>query len=266
MSKWSVIMLSYLGTQQESDISLSSSGDRDYSGEKFMNAVSSFIAQDYENKELVIISDGCEITNHIYYSYYADNEDIKLVMMPKSPPPPPPNRYRQAGIVAATGNKICYLDPDDCLFPFHLTNLEANFSPSVDWICFPYRVMAEKTTTLGNDPSLSFCPKIDLLRADPKICVTLKTEPGYIGGGNIAHKRNIKSVWGGTLENPGRNGDLRWILDLMEKHPEYLQVGNPTAMGYLLCQTRQINHNNNIVEMISKTPESVVNRFNGMKR
>lgn len=261
MNKWSVIMLSYLGKQEESADALRAVGERTYSERKFINAVESFIYQDYENKELIIVSDGCEVTNRLYYSCYSSRPDIKLVAMPKSPPPYPPNRYRHAGIVAATGNRICYLDTDDCLFPFHLTNLEDKFPDNVDWICFPYRIMAESILDTSGARTIKLLSEIDLIKASPVTMVSLEVKRGSIGGANIAHKREIKSVWGGDLKHPGRNGDERFIFDLLEKHPNYIKIGS-ASMGYILCQSQINNHNNNIVEEISKLSPTIVHKFN----
>jgi len=53
----SVIMPSYLGKYE---------GSRINADQKFIRAVESFQQQTLQNKELIIVSDGCEITNRIY--------------------------------------------------------------------------------------------------------------------------------------------------------------------------------------------------------
>ena len=255
-------MLSYLGEQKE-DITFV--GEREYGERKFINAVESYIAQDYPNKEMIIVSDGCRATNRLYHSCYGDRNDIKLVMMPKSPPPPPPNRYRHAGIVVSTGDRICYLDPDDCLFPFHLTNLEKYFPEELDCVATPYRLMVSSDESSDDANKITYLKDIDLSLASPLMYMKLELGAGYIGGGNIAHKRNIEAVWGGNLKTPGRNGDLRWIMDLKNKHPKYRIYTDPVA-GYLLCQGRSqgvtFSHDNNIVEVIRSQPEGLMQRFN----
>ena len=68
--KISVVMISYLGEYP---------GARSNPIDKFKRAVDSYIGQTYNDKELIIISDGCDTTKEIYQSYYSNHKDIKFI-------------------------------------------------------------------------------------------------------------------------------------------------------------------------------------------
>ena len=61
MKKVSVIMASFLGSYP---------GRSSNPEDKFIRAVKSFITQTYENKELIIVSDGCQMTNMLYKNLF----------------------------------------------------------------------------------------------------------------------------------------------------------------------------------------------------
>ena len=70
----SVIMPSYLGEYP---------GSRSNPKEKFIRAVESFRLQDHSKKELIIVSDGCEITNSIYFERWLNDKNISLIRVEK---------------------------------------------------------------------------------------------------------------------------------------------------------------------------------------
>lgn len=134
--KVSVIMQSYLGEYP---------GSRSNPVFKFHRAINSFLNQTYKNAELIIVSDGCDITHSEYFSNYKDNDLIKYAYIDKS------NRMyeksnnttyyrglpRQIGIEIATGEIICYFDTDDFLMPNHLETIISMWNivyDSCDWI------------------------------------------------------------------------------------------------------------------------------------
>tara|TARA_B100000900_G_scaffold218250_1_gene184886 strand:+ start:252 stop:1016 length:765 start_codon:yes stop_codon:yes gene_type:complete len=88
---------------------------------KFIRAVYSVIAQKDSNWELIIVSDGCKITERLYLKHFKNFRNIKFFMVEK-----PKNskmnilkksyfrgKPRALGVEKATGNWICYLDTDD---------------------------------------------------------------------------------------------------------------------------------------------------------
>ena len=121
MKKVSVIMASYLG---------------DYPGrtsnpeQKFIRAVKSFLSQTYENKELIIVADGCDVTERLYNENFSTIENIKFIKIPKQPIYG--GEIRNAGIDIATGEIISYLDNDDVLGKTHLATIMNEFTDDID--------------------------------------------------------------------------------------------------------------------------------------
>ena len=119
----SVIMMSYLSDYKNS---------RKNPEEKFIRAVESFLLQSHSKKELIIISDGCEITNRIYHEKFSDKEIITLVRVEKQKNKWP-GRLREIGRCLSNYEWVCYLDTDDMFHREHLSiinneinNLEDN--------------------------------------------------------------------------------------------------------------------------------------------
>jgi len=133
----SIVMQTYLGHYP---------GARIDSVMKFRRAVESFLLQDYKNAELVIVSDGCEITHNEYLQLYSDIPSIKYVYVSKSGAL---NMYetvgdkkyyrgtpRRLGVSAASGDIITYMDSDDYLHPSFLKYIVEyhNMKPDADWM------------------------------------------------------------------------------------------------------------------------------------
>ena len=70
--KVSVIMASYL---------LPYPGSASNRDKKFVRAVNSFKKQIYQNKELIIVSDGCPLTVDLYNKFFANDENIKIIQI-----------------------------------------------------------------------------------------------------------------------------------------------------------------------------------------
>jgi glycosyltransferase involved in cell wall biosynthesis len=125
MKKVSVIMASYLGFYE---------GRTSNPNPKFIRAVKSFLSQTYENKELIIVADGCMITEQLYNENFSKFENIKFIRIPKQP------LYggdiRNAGIDIATGEIISYLDNDDVLGKNHLTKIMNEFTDDLDLLYY----------------------------------------------------------------------------------------------------------------------------------
>jgi len=111
--KVSVIMASFINQQRKN------------ADKKFIRAVKSFIKQDYDNKELIIISDGCEITNKLYDEYFKTYKNITLFKSQKLQPYS--GGIRSIGLKLAEGNIICYLDNDDIFTKTHISKIVQQF-------------------------------------------------------------------------------------------------------------------------------------------
>ena len=134
--KISVVMQSYL---------------KDYPGArtnpipKFIRAVNSFKNQLHTNSELIIVSDGCELTIDVYNTHFKKDENIRLIYIDKKDSG---DMYesingqtfyrgypRRIGVAAATGQFITYMDSDDYIMPTHLTSINelCKKHPSAHW-------------------------------------------------------------------------------------------------------------------------------------
>lgn len=189
-------MASFLG-----EYSLNVSGKNIFSAserpKRFTRAVYSFIKNKYENKELIICSDGCDITNRIYNTAFKDIENIKLVELEKKEDFS--GEVRQSGLEVATGDYICYLDSDDTIGDEHIANLAHQIKDKngayIDWVYYN-----------------------DYIRNNQGFLLERNVEPelGKIGTSSFAHKRNINLQW-----QDGYNHDYhtidKYLLTPMKK-------------------------------------------------
>lgn len=176
---------------------------------KFERAVNSFIEQEYKNKELIIVSDGCELTNSIYQEKYSQHSFIKLVKLSKQPLFS--GYVRQEGINKSTGDIICYLDSDDIFYRGHLSAINVSFELNkIDW-----------------------CYYNDILRISltDKHIRNVEPEHGLIGTSSIAHKRISKARWS---ECDGYGHDWKFIQKLMKHYKDYKKV---YGCNYIVCHS-----------------------------
>lgn len=107
----SVIMPSYLGEYP---------GSRKDPDKKFIRAVESFRSQTLAQKELIIVSDGCALTNQIYQERWQEDPEIRLIISEKMAVTWP-GELREMGRSIAKYDWIHYLDTDDLDLPNHLS-------------------------------------------------------------------------------------------------------------------------------------------------
>ena len=184
MSKISTIMPSYLSKYD------GSASDR---SNKFIRAVDSWLNQVYNDKELIIISDGCDRTISLYEKCYYDYPEIKIVKLEKQPTFS--GSVREAGIKIATGDIICYLDTDDYIQPSHLPNIQSRmYEAELDWCYFT-----------------------DFVKISSRITNSRPCTPhskGLIGVSNIAHLRSMNASWEGC---DGYGHDFDFVQRLKAK-------------------------------------------------
>lgn len=197
--KVSVIMASYL---------LPYPGGASNRDKKFLRAVNSFKKQTYENKELIIVSDGCPLTIELYNKYFLNEKNIKLVQIPKQPLYS--GNMRNAALQIADGDIISYLDSDDILGAKHLQIIVDQFDINeYDWVFYDDLMTLDSTFK-------KFHHRI--------------VEPRWasIGTSSISHK-NLKELKG--LWSDGYGHDFLFMFKLassgykfkkLEKMPEYI--------------------------------------------
>ena len=196
--KISVVMASYLGQYTHC------ADDRI---RKFHRAVNSFVKQNYQDKELIIVSDGCSVTINESQKYVG-NPNIKLHAIEKQPQFS--GNVRNYGCNVATGDVICYLDTDDFIGNNHLNQIGLSFDyhKGVDWIYFDDNIIYNFNPTdlnmvlsqLGRDVKLAF---------------------GSIGTSSIAHKRLPDINWIGCN---GYGHDWTFIKRLIDLNKPNIKI------------------------------------------
>jgi len=183
---------------------------------KFVRAVKSFLTQTYQNKELIIVSDGCPVTNYLYETNFKKFDNVKLVPIPKQPLYS--GEMRNAGLAEATGEVIAYLDSDDIFGKTHLETIMNEFSDEIDLVYF--------------DDYLVLSP--DFKHLHKRI---VETRYGSIGTSSISHKNVGWLKW-----SNGYGHDFQFLstaivngmqFKKLQKVPQYLvcHYGNPQQGG-----------------------------------
>lgn len=206
---FTIVMASYLG---------------DYSGRygtsatdrvaKFHRAIASAQAQRMPDWELVIVADGCEITEREWKR--CTDERVRCLLIPKQRLWS--EKVRNAGIHAARGRYIVYLDTDDMLADDHLqvmrTKLIEAGLPS--WACFPDQVWDQASGAWLH-----------------RVCRPYRR--GAIGTSNIAHVGGDAVYWP-TIEyrwpENGYDHDWQFARSLVKS------LGPPVVLdsgGYQVC-------------------------------
>lgn len=199
----SVIMPCYLGPYE------GAATDRPF---KLHRAVCSFLtATDTLTRELVLVSDGCDETDAYWKSlakaYGSDgdearfNDRVSLRHVRIEKQGLWSGQPRNAGLDAATGRIVCYLDADDTALPRHFGFIAQNFAQS-DWIWFDDMIWPEQ------------------VRAR-------ELRLGMIGTGCFAHLRAGALRW-----TDGYCYDWAYLERLMAAGPNYRYVGHG---GYVVC-------------------------------
>lgn len=196
--KVSVIMASYL---------LPYPGSRSNPDQKFVRAVNSFKKQTYQNKELVIVSDGCPLTVELYNRFFSNEPNIKLIQIPKQQLYS--GEMRNVALDLVDGDIISYLDSDDLLGPNHLQIIVDGFDDEFSWVYYNDYMTLDATFK-----------KLHLRIVEPRWA--------SIGTSSISHKNlnELKGCW-----SSGYGHDFMFMFKLasmglkfkkLEKTPQYI--------------------------------------------
>ena len=169
--------------------------------EKIKRAVDSVLSQTFQNFELIIISDGCDLTEWVIKKNY-DSEKIKLFRVERKGLFD--NSARNFGIENAKGEFIIYLDNDDFYGERHLEIFNENLT-GFDWVW-------AKDWGYYNGKWYERIGDIE--------------QYAHCGTSNICHKRNLPVRWG----KPGYGHDYYFIQDLL-LFDNYKQI--PAAQYYV---------------------------------
>jgi len=152
---------------------------------KLIRAIESVLRQTYQNFELIIIADGCDLTEFIVNHNFTDKR-INLLKVERKELWS--NVPRNAGIDAAKGKYILYIDNDDKWGPNHLRIINKQLTDE-DWVYF-------------NDKRWNGKEFIER-----EIDIALY---GHCGTSNICHAARLKLQW----DKPGYGHDYLFIQQL----------------------------------------------------
>lgn len=191
----SVVMPSYLGNYE---------GSASNKEDKFIRAIQSLIDNTYQQWELIVVADGCELTNKLLKNF--NDKRIRSFEIPKQ------DKWsglvRNIGISKAKYEWIAYLDTDDMFGVDHLQVIMNNVA-ECDWVWF---------NELSYDISKSsFVEReCDIHRR------------GKCGTSTISHKKEI-ALWNKSNDY---GQDWAFIKNLKKGSTNYKKIPTPS---YLVC-------------------------------
>lgn len=145
--------------------------------QKFIRAINSFMTQDYVEKSLVIVSDGCPITSRIYNESKDTLLSLNIHLVTLLKQPFLSGSVRMNGIRFASdclgADYITYLDTDDVILPNHLSSIVKGFhcADDLSWIWYDDRLSTGEVR------------QASLMES-------------HIGTSNIAHRSSAPIIWG----------------------------------------------------------------------
>jgi glycosyltransferase involved in cell wall biosynthesis len=230
-----VVMSSHLGEYP---------GSRSNPVVKFVRAVNSFLKNTLQEKELIIVSDGCDITNKTYDKYYKQYDNIRLVQVEKSKFNWP-GELRECGRSLAKYDWIAYLDSDDALYPTYLIQLSDYIKSNPDLKFFTTNLMmipiVDPEHIVSNPEYLKLLPMNTLEEylefKDSNSGVRfnfldrnwiLTKSPSMTGTWCIVHDKYVVSRW----KNKNEMGeDSDFIKSLAKEYGKH----EANIFGYVIC-------------------------------
>lgn len=239
MTKFSIILPVY---SELDPLQSSSGGQRHFRAKQVQRAIKSITNQQFPDWELIVVDDGCVdgVTPDILDKFAASDERIKVIHQANQ------NRAvaRNAGMDAATGEWICWLDSDDeysthylreihqatldfpeydifnfgsiIYFPDHHTATRPVFQPAVEGEGHEY-------FRSGGIGCGSFVFRRSLWASDPKYRI-----PDEVNPYQFAAASRIPMKWG--ADEPYRENPTEAFQDGVYRHGSSL--GNPWGDDY----------------------------------
>jgi glycosyltransferase involved in cell wall biosynthesis len=169
---------------------------------KLWRAINSVLDQSFEDYELIVISDGCFLTEYIVKNQF---EGAGITLLKVEHRSLWSNAPRNTGIDNAKGEYLIYIDSDDKWGPDHLKIINEQLT-NEDWVYFNDRAWYNGTFT-------------------ERHC-DVKTY-SYCGTSNICHAARLGVRW----EKPGFGHDFHFIQQLL-KFDNYKRIMTPE---YFVC-------------------------------
>jgi len=181
---------------------------------KLNRAIQSFLRQDYSNKNLIIVADGCHYTIDFIKNNHYEQEQNNISVHFIEKQPLFSGAVRDFGLKIADGDYITYLDSDDFYKENnHLSTIVngLNTNPECDWVYF-------------NDYIKYFhVDHLPLTERDTDL------KHGMVGTSNIAHKKLEGITWDGKN---GYGHDFHFITSLMALYPKTKKI---IGCSYVVC-------------------------------
>lgn len=154
---------------------------------KLLRAIQSVLDQSFTDFELLVIADGCSLTEYLTRKHFKD-ERVRLFKVQHSELWA--NTPRNKGIEEAKGEYIIYIDSDDRWGENHLDVINRQLSGH-DWVYFNDRAwFGDKWVERECDP----------------------TQYGHCGTSTICHASRLGLTWGA----PGYGHDFQFIQQLLK--------------------------------------------------
>lgn len=241
--KISVVMQSYLGDYP---------GSRSHPEYKFTRAIHSFLSQKHDDKELVVVADGCEKTKLLYETLYRNDPRIKFVYLA----PESRKMYdiengkefrrgtpRRFGCSLSTGDIIAYMDSDDIMLPNRLSDLERDWSiapPETVWMSNSVRFLHSDAVTnpLFKEP-LTHVEPLKILHLQDygydiknSFWLNVAAPEGRVSGASysISHKRSAQARWRDVALHVDESG--KTIAGISEDHDFLNQLMAQDKFGF----------------------------------
>lgn len=207
----SVVMISYLKEYE---------GSRKDADKKFIRAVESFKKQTHNKKELIIVSDGCEITDDLYFKNWKNDPIIKLIRCEKQKSVWP-GTLREVGRSLATYDWIHYLDTDDYDMSNHLQIINDAIIKREENVTVLFNT--HYIFPLPEDPNTLMLAYVGLelekyleIRNRMEIIdghrMTIVKAMGHNGTWQIVHHRNVPHRW----ENCEHMGEDKYFIERLK--------------------------------------------------
>lgn len=237
--KISVIMQAYLGEYP---------GSRKDSESKFIRAVNTFLGQTHKDSELIIVSDGCEVTHQCYHKNFKSEDRIKYLFVDKKGAN---NMYetvggerffrglpRQIARSLVTGEITTYMDSDDFMIDIHLACIDNIFRQRPEWNWLINCSWYDNSIVIENPID----PKWDIYLMPNEERFTIKGLDGLwlktrtredalvLMPWLLAHKSDIDTKWRDCKGNISEDMDFSRRL-----RTDYQEGGKFTQATYVRC-------------------------------
>jgi len=169
-----------------------------------LEAIGSVLQQSYPNRELIVVDDGSDLPfpADAWARVLAD-PCVKYLRIAHGGAP----RARNAGIEAATGDVIVYLDSDNIMYPDYLGAVAGAFEAHAEMMCAHAAMLWDDGALLAHLQHDSF----DWTRlSENKIGIDMNA---------FAHRRELYQKLGGFDESLLRHADFDLILRYTREHP-----------------------------------------------